>query len=86
MVWQWYAIKEVDKTMAKNTPDQTITIDLGDGDEVIRFIKGFNVGIIFRNYLLVPNMNDRNPFTQDDAVGAYIRDGKYWVGINKGDA
>jgi len=86
MVWQWYAIKEVDKTMAKNTPDETLTVDLGEGDEIIRFIKGFTVGIIFRGFLLFPNMNGRNPFNQKDEVGAFIKDGKYWLGINKGDA
>lgn len=85
MVWDWYAIKEVSQVMNKNSPDETLQIDLGTGDEVIRFIKGFNVGIIFRNYLLFPNMNNRNPFTRDNAVGAMIRDGKYWVGVNRGD-
>lgn len=81
-MWNWYAIKNISDVMVKNTPDETLTIDLGFGDEVVRFINGFSVGIIFRNYLLFPNMNLRNPFNQDDKVGAYIKDGKYWLGIN----
>jgi hypothetical protein len=85
MTWNWYAIKKIDETMSKNTPDETITIDLGAGDEVIRFIKGFSVGIIFRNYLLFPNTNSRNPYNQADLVGAFIKNGIYWVGINVGE-
>ncbi len=85
MTWDWYAIKEVDAVMEKDTPDETLTVDIGDGDETIRFINGFSVGIIFRGYSLFPNMNDRNPFTKDDAVGAMIHEGQYWVGINRGD-
>lgn len=85
MAWDWFAIKEVSQVMAKNTPDETLTFDLGNGSETIRFVQGFSVGIIFRNYLLFPNMNGRNPFTANNSVGAFIKDGKYWVGINKGD-
>jgi hypothetical protein len=83
MAWNWYAIKEVDEIMLKNTPDQTFTFDLGAGEETIRFIKGFSLGIIFRNYLLFPNLNGQNPFNANNSVGAFIKDGKYWLGVNQ---
>lgn len=86
MSWDWYQIKEVVKVMEKDTPDETLTVDIGDGDETIRFIKGDSIGIIFRDYLLFPNMNDRNPFTAKDSVGATIYQGFYWVGINRGES
>lgn len=87
MAWGWYAVKKVSETLLNDVPDETIEVELENvGIETIRFIRGFTVGIIFRNYLLFPNMNDRNPFNKNDEVGAMIQDGKYWVGINEGDA
>ncbi len=85
MAWDWFAIKAVDAVMAKDTPDETLTVDLGSGDEIIRFLQGFSVGIVFRGFLLFPNMNDRNPFTKNDEVGAMIHEGNYWVGVNRGE-
>lgn len=88
MAWGWYKIKAVADTMKNDVPDETIEIDLENiGTETIRFIRGFedSVGIIFKNFLLFPNMNDRNPFTKNNQVGAMIKDGYYWVGINEGD-
>lgn len=88
MTWGWYPIKNVSETLLNDVPDETVEVELENiGTETIRFIKGFEsaVGIIFRDYLLFPNMNGRNPFTKDDEVGAMIYDGKYYVGINEGD-
>lgn len=86
MAWDWYPIKEVDAVMEKDTPDEVLTVDIGDGDEEIRFIQGFTVGLIFRGALFFPNMNDRNPFVLvDESLGAMIHEGQYWVGINRGD-
>ncbi len=89
MVWGWYAVANVADIMKNDEPDQTIEVELANiGTETIRFIRGFDdsVGVIFRNFLLFPNMHSRNPFTKNDEVGAAIKDGKYWVGINEGDA
>jgi len=84
MAWQWYPIKAVAETLKNNVPDETLELELEDlGVETIRFINGFSVGIIFRDFLLFPNMNDRNPFTKNNEVGSMIFDGKYWVGINE---
>jgi predicted ABC-type transport system involved in lysophospholipase L1 biosynthesis ATPase subunit len=83
MAWNWYQIKAVADTMKNSVPDETLEVELQDiGTEIIRFINGFSVGIIFKGFLLFPNMNARNPFTQKDEVGAMIKDGYYWVGIN----
>jgi hypothetical protein len=84
MAWGWYEIATVADTLKNSVPDETIEVELENiGTETIRFIQGFSVGIIFRDYLLFPNMNNRNPFTKDDAVGAMILNGKYYVGINE---
>lgn len=84
MAWFWYPIKEVDQVMLKDVPDETLELELeGLQTETIRFIRGFSVGIIFRGFLLFPNMNGRNPFTTNDEVGAMIHEGKYWVGVNE---
>lgn len=84
MAWKWYQIKAVSEVMAKDTPDETLEVELeGIGTQTIRFIQGLSVGIIFRNFLLFPNMNDRNPFTKNDEVGAMIYDGFYYVGVNE---
>jgi len=86
MAWAWYQIKKVSETMQKDVPDETIEVDLENiGTETIRFIRGFNgaVGIIFKSFLLFPGMNNRNPFTKNDAVGAMIKDDYFWVGINE---
>jgi len=86
MAWAWYPVKKVSETLSKDVPDESIVINLENiGIETIRFIRGFSVGIIFRNFLLFPNMNGRNPFTQNNQVGAMIHDDQYWVGINLGD-
>lgn len=85
MAWNWYQIKKIDETMEEGVPDETLTVSLNLGEEVIRFIQGFSVGIIFRDFLLFPNMNGRNPFTQNDQVGAMIFEDYYWVGVNVGD-
>jgi len=86
MAWAWYKIKALSETLQGGIPDETVEVDLENiGTETIRFIQGFNIGLIFRNFLLFPNMNDRNPFTKNDEVGAMIKDGYYWVGINEGD-
>lgn len=85
MAWAWYPIKAVSETMKNDVPDETIEIALEDqGTETVRFIRGFSVGIIFRNFLLFPNMNSRNPFTKNDEVGAMIFEDQYWIGINEG--
>jgi len=87
MAWAWYPIKEVSETLKNDVPDEFVEVELENvGTEIIRFIKGFSVGLIFRDYLLFPNMNDRNPFTKNNEVGAMIEDGKYWVGINEDEA
>lgn len=84
MAWGWYKIKAVADTLKNSVPDETIELALENaGTETIRFISGFSVGIIFRGFLLFPNMNSRNPFTKQDKVGAMIKDGFYWVGINE---
>ncbi len=92
MAWKWYAIKTVAETLKNGVPDETIEVELENvGIETIRFIKGqsagvsadFSVGIIFRDFLLFPNMNGRNPFTKNDLVGAMIFEDQYWVGINE---
>jgi hypothetical protein len=86
MAWGWYKIKEVSETLKNSVPDEKIEVELENvGTEEIRFIQGFSVGIIFRDFLLFPNMNARNPFTKNNQVGAMIKDGAYWVGINEGD-
>ena len=86
MAWGWYKIKEVSDTLKNSVPDETIEVELENvGTEEIRFIQGFSVGIIFRDFLLFPNMNNRNPFTKNNQVGAMIQDGAYWVGINEVD-
>jgi hypothetical protein len=85
MAWNWYQIKKVDETMQEGVPDETLSVTLNLGEETIRFIQGFSVGIIFRNFLLFPNMNGRNPFTKNDEVGAIIFEDYYWVGVNLGD-
>ncbi len=84
MAWAWYPIKLVAETMLADVPDETIEVELQNlGTETVRFIQGLSVGIIFRGFLLFPNMNGRNPFTKNDEVGALIQDGYYWVGINE---
>jgi hypothetical protein len=86
MAWAWYQIKEVTETLKNSVPDETTEVDLENiGIETIRFIRGFgeSVGIIFKGFLLFPNMNSRNPFTKNDEVGAMIKEGFYWVGINE---
>lgn len=92
MAWAWFPIKTVAETLKNGVPDETIEVDLENiGIETIRFIKGqstgvsadFSVGIIFRDFLLFPNMNGRNPFTKNDLVGAMIFEDQYWVGINE---
>jgi len=86
MAWAWYQIKAVNETLKNSVPDETIEVDLANvGIETIRFIRGFgeSVGIIFKGFLLFPNMNGRNPFTKNDKVGAMIKNGYYWVGINE---
>lgn len=88
MAWGWYPVKKVDEVMAQGTPDETVTAILDQGEEEIRFIQGFSVGLIFRGFMLFPNLNDRNPFAKkngDVEVGAMIYDGQYWVGVNEGD-
>tara|TARA_R110000787_G_scaffold130064_1_gene241984 strand:- start:2633 stop:2896 length:264 start_codon:yes stop_codon:yes gene_type:complete len=83
MAWSWYPIKEISEVMKNGEPDEVVDLNLeGLEDTSLRFIQGSSVGIIFRNYLLFPNMNGRNPFTKDDKVGAMIYEGRYWVGIN----
>lgn len=86
MAWAWYPVKTLSDTLKNDVPDEAIQVDFGLGAiETIRFIHGFSVGIIFRNFLLFPNMSGRNPFTQNNQVGAMIHDDQYWVGINLGD-
>lgn len=83
MAWTWYPIKTVADTMKNSVPDEVVELNLdGIGDETVRFIQGVTVGLIFRNFLLFPNMNDRNPFTKNDEVGAMIYEDQYWIGIN----
>lgn len=86
MAWKWWQIQAVADTMPNEAQDQTIEVELDVlGTVEIRFICGFNdsIGVIFQNYLLFPNMNDRNPYTKYNKVGATIIDGNIWVGINE---
>lgn len=86
MSWFWYNIGNVADILNNDVPDETIELELEDiGTQTIRFIRGFNddVGIIFRNFLLFPNMNGRNPYTKNDEVGAMIKDNAYYVGVNE---
>jgi len=86
MAWKWWKIQATSETLLNDVPDQTVDFTLdGLGDVTIRFIRGFDdaVGIIFKDFLLFPNLNGRNPFTQNEVVGAMIQDGYYWVGVDE---
>tara|TARA_R110000851_G_scaffold184676_2_gene334035 strand:- start:1334 stop:1594 length:261 start_codon:yes stop_codon:yes gene_type:complete len=83
MAWTWFPIKTVAETLQNGVPDETVALNLdGIGDETVRFIQGVTVGLIFRNFLLFPNMNGQNPFTKNDKIGAMIFEDQYWIGIN----
>ena len=84
MSWNWYKIKAVAETLKNDVPDETLEVNLANvGIETIRFIRGNRVGIIFKDFILFPNMNGRNPFTKNNEVGAMIYQDYYWVGINQ---
>jgi hypothetical protein len=87
MTWTWFPIAQVGDVLKDEVPDETLEVNLENiGVETVRFIRGVQIGLIFRNYLLYPNMNDRNPFTKGDAVGAMIFEDQYWIGINNEEA
>lgn len=83
--WQWWKVFNLDEFNAPDVPDRYLNVNLeGLGQTDIVIARGFNICICFLNYWLIPGLNNRNAFTADNKVGAYIDDdNNLWVGRNE---
>lgn len=82
--WQWWKIINLNDIKNPDVPDRYLTVVLdGLGQTDIVISRGFNICVLFLNYWIVPGLNERNVFTVDNKVGAYIdKDNNLWVGRN----
>ena len=84
-MWKWYKIFNLSTLDALNVPDYYLSVNLrGLGKQEIVIAKGFNVSVLFLGYWITPMLNNRNGFSVEDKVSAYIdEENNLWVGYNE---
>lgn len=83
--WRWWQIMNLDDFDKLNVPDYYLSVNLeGIGVTDIVVMRGFNISVLFLGYVLTPFLNNRNGFSANNKVSAYIdEDNTLWVGQNE---
>lgn len=83
--WRWWQIMNLDDFEKLNVPDYYLSVNLeGIGITDIVVMRGFNISVLFLGYVLTPFLNNRNGFSANNKVSAYIdEDNILWVGQNE---
>lgn len=84
--WRWWQIMNLDDFDKLNVPDYYLSVNLeGIGVTDIVVMRGFNnISVLFLGYVLTPFLNNRNGFSANNKVSAYIdEDNILWVGQNE---
>lgn len=83
-MWRWYKIFNLNELNRLNIPDYYLNINLrGLGNQDIVISKGFNISVLFLGYWITPMLNNRNGFSVQNKVSAYIdNENNLWVGYN----
>ena len=83
--WRWLQIMNLDDFEKLNVPDYYLSVNLeGIGITDIVVMRGFNISVLFLGYVLTPFLNNRNGFSANNKVSAYIdEDNNLWVGQNE---
>lgn len=84
-MWKWWKIYDLNEFNKLNVPDVYLSLNLeGLGFQDIVIMQGFNISVLFMEYVLTPYLNDRNGFSLADKVSAYIdEENNLWVGVNE---
>lgn len=83
--WRWWQVADLNSFNNLNVPDLYLTVNLdGLGLTDIVIMRGFNISVLFMGYILTPFLNNRNGFSANNKVSAYIdEDNNLWVGQNE---
>lgn len=83
--WRWWQIMNLDDFDKLNVPEHYLSVNLeGIGVTDIVVMRGFNISVLFLGYVLTPFLNNRNGFSANNKVSAYIdEDNILWVGQNE---
>lgn len=84
-MWKWWKVFNLNDFEKLNVPDYYLQANLDDlGLTDIVLMRGFNLNVLFQGYILTPFLNNRNAFSKDHKVGAYIdSENQLWVGMNE---
>ena len=78
--WVWWKITNLSDFNKLNVPDLYLSVNLTD----IVIMRGFNISVLFLGYVLTPFLNNRNGFSANNKVSAYIdEENNLWVGQNE---
>lgn len=83
--WNWWKITDLNEFDKLNVPDLYLSLNLdGLGMTDIVVMRGFNISVLFMGYVLTPFLNNRNAFSANHKVSAYIdENNNLWVGQNE---
>lgn len=83
--WRWWKITDLTEFDKLNVPDLYLSLNLeGLGLTDIVVMRGFNISVLFMGYVLTPFLNNRNGFSANNKVSAYIdENNNLWVGQNE---
>ena len=78
----WYKVADLKKFQNEEIPQKNFTATLEDlGDVDITLLNGIMLAVIFRERVLVPNLNGRNPTIESGAAAFIDPTGWLWVGV-----
>lgn len=83
-MWKWYKLINLSDVEKLNVPDYYMSVNMKDlGQQEILIARGFGWSVCFLNYWITPKLNDRNGYSVNNKVSAYIDDQNYlWVAYN----
>jgi hypothetical protein len=82
MSYDWYKIENLDDFNGEDLVSKEITLELeGQGVKDILITKGNGVSILIDDIFLMINLNDRNPFEQDERAVYLDANNDIWVGF-----
>ena len=83
----WYKVADFKKFQNGEIPQKTLTTTLEDlGDVEITLLNGIMPAVIFRERVLVPNLNERNPAIENGVAAFVDATGWLWVGVENANS
>lgn len=84
-MWKWYKLINLSEIEKLGVPDYYLNVNMKDlGQQSILIAHGFVWSVCFLGYWISPTLNNRNGFSVQNKVSAYIDpDNNLWVAYNE---